>query len=69
MCIHADMHTCMNVCMYVCITQIYRLVRCISVLNVHFCNKSPNLAQMTFDRYLSNPDIGRTFWGWLTPSN
>ena len=24
---------------------------------------------MTFDRYLSNPDIGRTFWGGLTPSN
>ena len=24
---------------------------------------------MTFDRYVSNPDIGRTFWGGLTPSN
>ena len=37
--------------------------------NVHFCKKSPKLAQMTFDRYLSNHDIGRTFWGGLTPSN
>ena len=45
------------------------LVRCLSVLNVHFCKKSPKLAHMTFDRYLSNPDIGRTFWGGLTPSN
>ena len=45
------------------------LVRCLSVLNVHFCKKSPKLAQMTFDRYLSNPDIGRTFLDWLTPSN
>ena len=41
------------------------LVRCLSVLNVHFGKKSPKLAQMTFDRYLSNPDIGRTFWGGL----
>ena len=24
---------------------------------------------MTFGRYLSNPDIGHTFWGGLTPSN
>ena len=24
---------------------------------------------MTFERDLSNPDIGRTFWGGLTPSN
>ena len=45
------------------------LVRCLSVLNVHFCKKSPKLAQMTFDRYLSNPDIGRTFWDGLTHSN
>ena len=45
------------------------IVRCLSGLNVHFCKKSPKLAQMTFDRYLSNPDIGRTFWGGLTPSN
>ena len=45
------------------------LVRCLSVLNVHFCKKSPKLAQMTFDRYLSNPDIGRNFWGGLTLSN
>ena len=45
------------------------VVRCLSVLNVHFCKKSPKLAHMTFDRYLSNPDIGRTFWGGLTPSN
>ena len=45
------------------------LVRCLSVLNVHFCKKSPKLAQMTFDRYLSNPDIGRTFWDVLTHSN
>ena len=45
------------------------LVRCLSVLNVHFCKKSPKLAHVTFDRYLSNPDIGRTFWGGLTPSN
>ena len=45
------------------------LVRCLSVLNVHFCKKSPKLAQMTFDRYLSNPDIGRTFWDGLTDSN
>ena len=45
------------------------LVRCLSVLNVHFCKKSQKLAQMTFDRYLSNHDIGRTFCGGLTPSN
>ena len=45
------------------------IVRCLSGLNVHFCKKSPKLAQMTFDRYLSNPGIGRTFWGGLTPSN
>ena len=45
------------------------LVRCLSVLNVHFCKKSPKLAQMTFDRYLSNPDIGRTFRDGLTDSN
>ena len=45
------------------------ILRCLSVLNVHFCKKSPKLAHMTFDRYLSNPDIGRTFWGGLTPSN
>ena len=45
------------------------VVRCLSVLNVHFCKKSPKLAQLTFDWYLSNPDIGRTFWGMLTPSN
>ena len=37
--------------------------------NVHFCKKAPTLAHMTFDRYLSNPDIGRTFWVGLTPSN
>ena len=45
------------------------VVRCLSGLNVNFSKKSPKLAQMTFDRYLSNPDIGRTFWGGLTPSN
>ena len=45
------------------------LVCFLSVFNVHFCKKSPKLAQMTFDRYLSNHDIGRTFWGGLTPSN
>ena len=45
------------------------LVRCLSVLNVHFCKKSPKFTQMTFDRYLSNPDIGRTFWDGLTHSN
>ena len=45
------------------------LVRCLSVLNVLFCKKSPKLAQMTFDRYLSNPDIGLTFWNGLTHSN
>ena len=45
------------------------VVRCLSGLNVHFCKKSPKLAQITFDRYLSNPDIGRTFYGGLTPSN
>ena len=45
------------------------IVRCLSVLNVHFCKKSPKLTQMTFDRYLSNRDIGRTFWDGLTPSN
>ena len=45
------------------------IVRCLSGLNVHFCKKSQKLAQMTFYRYLSNPDIGRTFWGGLTPSN
>ena len=47
----------------------YLLVRCLSVLNVHFCKKALKLAQMTFDRYLSNPDIGRTFWDGLTHSN
>ena len=45
------------------------IVRCLSGLNVHFCKKSQQLAQMTFDRYLSNPDIGRTCWGGLTPCN
>ena len=30
--------------------------------NVHFCKKAQQLAHMTFDGYLSNPDIGRTFW-------
>ena len=45
------------------------IVRCLSVLNVHFCKKSRKLAQMTFDRDLSNPDIGRTFWDGLTHSN
>ena len=45
------------------------VVRCLSVLNVNFCKKSPKWAQMTFDRYLSNPDIGRTFWDGLTHSN
>ena len=49
-------------------TAVY-IVRCLSVLNVHFCKKSPKLAQMTFDRYLSNPDIGRIFWDGLTHSN
>ena len=49
--------------------KIFLLVRCLSGLNVNFCKKSPKLAQMTFDRYLSNPDIGRTFWDGLTPSN
>ena len=47
----------------------FLLVRCLSVLNVHFCKKSPKLAQMIFDRYLSNHDIGRTFWDGLTDSN
>ena len=45
------------------------IVRCLNVFNVHFCKKSQKLAQMTFDRYLSNPDIGRTFWDGLTHSN
>ena len=48
------------------------LVRCNSLKkgrNVHFCKKAPTLAHITFDRYLSNPDIGRTFWVGLTPSN
>ena len=45
------------------------IVRCLSVLNVHFCKKSQTLAQMTFHRYLSNPDIGRTFWDGITHSN
>ena len=54
---------------YDVIPEIHPLVRCLSGLNVHFCKKSPKLAQMTFDRYLSNPDIGRTFCGGLTPSN
>ena len=45
------------------------VVRCLSVLNVHFCKKTQHLAHMTFDRYLSNPDIGRTFWGGITHSN
>ena len=33
------------------------IVRCLSGLNVHFYKKSPKLAQVTFDRYLSYPDI------------
>ena len=48
------------------------IVRCPSLKkgrNVHFCKKAPTLVQITFDRYLSNPDIGRTFCGGLTPSN
>ena len=45
------------------------IVGCLSVLSVHFCKKSQKLEQMTFDGYLSNPDIGRTFWGGLTASN
>ena len=49
--------------------QLAEWPRCLTGLNVHFCKKSPKLAQMTFDRYLSNPDIGRTFGGGLTPSN
>ena len=43
------------------------LVRCLGGLNVHFCKKSPKWAQLTFDRYLSNPDIGCTFLGWVNP--
>ena len=45
------------------------IVRCLSGLNVHSCKKLPKLAKMTFDRYLSNPDIGRTFWDGLIPPN
>ena len=38
-------------------------------LNVHFRQKSPNLAQMTSHMYKSNPDIGHTPCGLLTPLN
>ena len=29
------------------------IVRCLSILNVHFCKKSPKLAQMIFDLHKS----------------
>ena len=51
-------------------TMLSKIVRSLTKngRNVHLCKKSPTLAQMTFDRFLSNPDIGRTFWGGLIPS-
>ena len=56
----------------VCAKLLQLIVCCLSHKkgrNVHFCKKAPTLAQMTFDRYLLNPDIGRTFWVGLIPSN
>ena len=69
-CFHGDEHLLLH-CWACCVVaqklvSVDRIVRCFSVLNVHLCKKSPKFAQMTFDRYLSNPDIGRTFWGGLT---
>ena len=59
--------TCYCVARHTCLVLI--IVHCLRVLNVHFCKKSQQLAHITFCRYVSNPDIGRTFWDGLTHSN
>ena len=49
--------------------EITLIVCCLRGLNVQMCQKSPNLAQMTFGRYLSNPEMGHTLLHMITLPN
>ena len=55
---------CSHYCRMACQT---RKINVWLVKSYHFCKKSPKWADITFDRYLSNHDIWRTFWVGLVP--